>query len=338
MTEPLAASHLPAIQWSLVLALAALVGYACQRQLGLPRVLGYAAVGSIAGFFGLGAALWPLHGPVLLLLELGIAVVLFECGARINVRWFVHNPMVLVQSVLEASLTYAAVFYGLQAVGVEARSAGPLGLIAMAASPVLLSRVIADTRAAGAVTDRALTLSTLSTLYALVLSAAKAQIFANPQESLWHDITPVLQVLLVSAVVAGVLFALIHAVLRWMSPLSQNTAIVLLALIAATAASASGLGGSAPLAALLAGMVLKFFRPQPLPWTQALGSISALLGMVVFVLVAAVAAHAPWTGSIPLAVLALVGLRLVANTADGSVESARPAAIASVEARNFGVV
>ena len=314
MTEPLAASHLPAIQWSLVLALAALVGYACQRQLGLPRVLGYAAVGSIAGFFGLGAALWPLHGPVLLLLELGIAVVLFECGARINVRWFVHNPMVLVQSVLEASLTYAAVFYGLQAVGAEARSAGPLGLIAMAASPVLLSRVIADTRAAGAVTDRALTLSTLSTLYALVLSAAKAQIFANPQESLWHDITPVLQVLLVSAVVAGVLFALIHAVLRWMSPLSQNTAIVLLALIAATAASASGLGGSAPLAALLAGMVLKFFRPQPLPWTQALGSISALLGMVVFVLVAAVAAHAPWTGSIPLAVLALVGLRLVAKT------------------------
>lgn len=314
MIEPLAASHLPAIQWSLVLALSALVGYACQRQLGLPRVLGYAAVGSIAGFFGLGAALWPLHGPVLLLLELGIAVVLFECGARINVRWFVHNPMVLVQSVLEASLTYAAVFYGLQAVGVEARSAGPLGLIAMAASPVLLSRVIADTRAAGAVTDRALTLSTLSTLYALVLSAAKAQIFANPQESLWHDITPVLQVLLVSAVVAGVLFALIHAVLRWMSPLSQNTAIVLLALIAATAASASGLGGSAPLAALLAGMVLKFFRPQPLPWTQALGSISALLGMVVFVLVAAVAAHAPWTGSIPLAVLALVGLRLVAKT------------------------
>ena len=314
MTEPLAASPLPAIQWSLVLALAALVGYACQRQLGLPRVLGYAAVGSIAGFFGLGAALWPLHGPVLLLFELGIAVVLFECGARINVRWFVHNPMVLVQSVLEASLTYTAVFYGLQAVGVEARSAGPLGLIAMAASPVLLSRVIADTRAAGAVTDRALTLSTLSTLYALVLSAAKAQIFANPQESLWHDITPVLQVLLVSAVVAGVLFALIHAVLRWMSPLSQNTAIVLLALIAATAASASGLGGSAPLAALLAGMVLKFFRPQPLPWTQALGSISALLGMVVFVLVAAVAAHAPWTGSIPLAVLALVGLRLVAKT------------------------
>lgn len=261
MIEPLAASHLPAIQWSLVLALAALVGYACQRQLGLPRVLGYAAVGSIAGFFGLGAALWPLHGPVLLLLELGIAVVLFECGARINVRWFVHNPMVLVQSVLEAALTYTAVFYGLQAVGVEARSAGPLGLIAMAASPLLLSRVIADTRAAGAVTDRALTLSTLSTLYALVLSAAKAQIFANPQESLWHDITPVLQVLLVSAVVAGVLFALIHAVLRWMSPLSQNTAIVLLALIAATAASASGLGGSAPLAALLAGMVLKFFRP-----------------------------------------------------------------------------
>lgn len=305
---------LPTVQWALLLALAALAGYACQRKLGLPKVLGYAVVGTLAGLFGFGAALWPLHGSALLLLELGVAAVLFECGARINVRWFLHNPMVLVQSVLEAALTYAAVFYGLQAVGVEARSAGPLGLIAMAASPVLLSRVVADTRAAGPVTDRALTLSTLSTLYALVLSAAKAHIFANPQQSLWHDITPVLQVLLTSAVVAAALFALLHLVLRWMSPLSQNTAIVLLALVAAASAGASGLGGSAPLAALLAGMALKYASPRPLPWAKALGSIATLLGMVMFVLVATVAAQAPWTEGITLAVLALIVLRLAAKS------------------------
>ncbi len=103
MIEPLAASHLPAIQWSLVLALAALVGYACQRQLGLPRCWAMPQWAALPDFFGLGAALWRLQGRCCCCLELGIAVVLFECGARINVRWFVHNPMVLVQSVLEAA-------------------------------------------------------------------------------------------------------------------------------------------------------------------------------------------------------------------------------------------
>ncbi len=205
-------------------------------------------------------------------------------------------------------------FYGLQAVGVEARSAGPLGLIAMAASPVLLSRVIADTRAAGAVTDRALTLSTLSTLYALVLSAAKAQIFANPQESLWHDITPVLQVLLVSGRGGGRVVcpdSCRAALDEPLEPKHRHRA----------AGADCGHGGQrqwpgrlGPLGGAAGGHGAEVFRPQPLPWTQALGSISALLGMVVFVLVAAVAAHAPWTGGIPLAVLALVGLRLVAKT------------------------
>lgn len=302
-----------ALQWALLLAVAALAGYTCQRQLGLPKVLGYALVGSVAGFLGLGGQLWPLQGPVLFALELGVAVVLFECGARLNMRWFTHNPMVLVQSVLEAALTYIAVFFGLQALGIEAHSAGPLGLIAIAASPVLLARVVADTRAAGPVTDRAWVLATLSTLYALTLSAAKAQIFAQPEQSLWRDITPVLHVLLASIAVAGGLYLLIRLALRLMNPLSQNTAILVLALVGAATVCASNAGGSAPLAALLAGMLLKHLHPRPLPWTQQLGSVTTLLGMVMFVLVSTVAAHAPWTGSITLAVLALVLLRLLAK-------------------------
>ncbi len=236
------------MQWSLVLALATLVGSACQRQLGLPRMLGYAAVGRIAGCFGLGAALWPLQGPVLFLLELGIAVVLFECRCAHQCALVCTQPHGAgAKRARGGTDLHRRVFRPAGRGGSEARGAGPLGLLAVATSQRCCSVAWWPIPAPpGPVTDRALTLSTLSTLYALVLSAAKATDFSNPQESLWHDIAPVLQVLLVSAVVAGVLFALFHAVLRWMSPLSQNTAIVLLALIAATAASASGLGGSAP--------------------------------------------------------------------------------------------
>ncbi len=303
-----------ALQWALLLAVAAWAGYACQRQLGLPKVLGYALVGTVAGLLGMGGALWPLQGPVLFVLELGAAVVLLECGTRIHRRWFLHNPMVLVQSLLAATITYIAVFWGLQALGVEARSSAVLALMAMAASPVLLTRVVADTRAAGPVTDRALALATLSTLYALTLSAAKAQIFANPQQSLWRDITPVLQVLVVSLAVAAGLFVLIRLALRLMNPLSQNTAMLVLALVACATICARWGGGSAPLAALLAGILVKNLLHRPLPWAQQLGSATAMLSLVVFVLVSTAAAQAPWTGTVATAVLALVLLRLLAGT------------------------
>jgi len=100
------------LQWSLLLAVAALTGYLFQRHLRMPKVLGYAVVGTVAGLLGLGATPWPLQGPALFALELGVAIVLFECGGRITLRWFRHNPMVLVQSVAEAALAYAAVFGG----------------------------------------------------------------------------------------------------------------------------------------------------------------------------------------------------------------------------------
>jgi hypothetical protein len=50
----------------------------------------------------------------------------------------------------------------------------PLAMVALAASPAVLTRVVADTRAAGPVTERAMVLATLSTLYALTLGSAQA--------------------------------------------------------------------------------------------------------------------------------------------------------------------
>jgi len=57
----------------------------------------------------------------------------------------------------------------------------------------------------------------------------------------------------------------LRLMLRLMSPLSENTAIVVLGLIATTTALAAHVGGSPPLAALLAGVLLKHFYPAPGP-------------------------------------------------------------------------
>ena len=301
------------LQWSLLLALAALTGYLFQRHLRMPKVLGYAAIGTIAGALGFVSTPWPLQGPALFVLELGVAIVLFECGGRITLRWFRHNPMVLVQSVVEAGLTYAAVFGVLRWLDMPANTATPLALIAMAASPVVLTRVIHDSKAVGPVTDRAMVLASLSTLYALTLGTAKAEVFARTSSSLWQDMSPVLAVLGISIVVAALLCLAMRVALQLMSPTSENTSILMLALIAAASAVAAHLGGSAPLAALLGGMLLKQVHPRPWAWPRQLGTASTLLTMLMFVLVSTTAVQAPWSGSVAIAVVALVVARLLAK-------------------------
>ena len=304
---------LPTVQWSLLLAVATVVGYLFQRYTGLPKVVGYSLVGTFAGLAGFTGALWPLQGIGLFLLELGVAIVLFECGGRIPLRWFRHNPMVLVQSIAEATLTYFAVYWVLVTLGLPAAVAGPLSIVAMVASPAVLTRVVMDTQAAGPVTDRAVVLATLGSLYALTLGAAQAGLLLHPQPNTLDAIPPIAVVLGVSMVVGAALALVLRTALRFMSPSSENTSILLLALIAAAATLAAHLGGSAPLAALLGGMLLKQFNPRPWAWPRQMGTAASLLTMMMFVLVSTVAAQADWNAPVTGLVLALIGARALAK-------------------------
>jgi Kef-type K+ transport system membrane component KefB len=297
---------LPTVQWSLLLALAAAAGHLLQRYSGLPKVVGYSIVGTLAGLAGFSGAAWPLQGVALFLLELGVAVVLFESGGRIALRWFRHNPMVLLQSVLGSVLTAIAVYYVLRWLDVRASVAEGLALIAMAASPAVLSRVVLDTGAAGPVTERAMVLSTLSTFYALTLVSARAGTLHREQTGLVSTLYPVAVVLGVSFVVGAVLALALRTALRIMNPTSENMSILLISLIAAGTALAAHLGGSAPLAALIGGLMLKQLYPRPWAWTRQLGTAASLLTMLMFVLVSVVAAKADWNPAVAGLVAALV--------------------------------
>ncbi|MCY7369962.1 MAG: cation:proton antiporter [Polaromonas sp.] len=304
---------LATVQWSILLALATMAGHLVNRFAGLPKVIGYSMVGALAGLAGFTGAAWPLQGIGLFLLELGVAVVLFEAGGRIPLRWFRHNPMVLVQSLTESALTFVLVYWVLRYIGLREGVSEALALLAMAASPAVLSRVAMDTRAAGPVTDRALVLSTLSTLYALTLCSARASMLPRGDDSIASTFYPVMVVLGLSVVVGSLLALTLRVALRVMSPTSENTAILLLALIAASSALAANYGGSAPLAALLGGMILMQLNPRPWSWPRQMGTASSMLTMLMFVLVSVVAAQADWSGPVAGVVALLIVARIVAK-------------------------
>ncbi|MDB5879740.1 MAG: sodium:proton exchanger [Variovorax sp.] len=306
---------LPTVLWSLLLAVAAASGHLVQRYMGMPKVVGYSMVGTVVGLAGFEGALWPLQGIPLFLLELGVAIVLFEAGGRLPLRWFRHNPRVLLQSLLESALTYFGVFWTLHWLGVPDPVANPIALMAIVASPAVLSRVIMDTRASGPVTERAMTLATLNTFYALALGYAQAGLLERGPAGLMTKLYPVLVVLGLSFVVGAVMALALRSALRVMSPTSENTSILLLAIIGAGAAVAAHFGGSAALAALIGGVLLKQLNPRPWAWSRQLGTAASLLTMLMFVLVSIVAAQGDWSLPVAGTVLALIGVRAVAKIA-----------------------
>ena len=306
---------LPTVLWSLLLAAAAAAGHLVQRYLGLPKVIGYSLVGTVVGFAGFEGAIWPLQGISLFLLELGVAIVLFEAGGRLPLRWFRHNPMVLVQSLLEASLTYFAVFWVLHWLDVPDPVANPIALMAVVASPAVLSRVIIDARASGPVTERAMTMATLNTFYALSIGYAQAGMIEHAPQAILQKLYPVAVVLGVSFVVGALMALSLRSALRVMSPTSENTSILLLAIIAAGAAVAANFGGAAPLAALIGGVLLKALNPKPWAWPRQLGTAASLLTMLMFVLVSVVAAQADWSLPVASVVMTVIGVRALAKIA-----------------------
>lgn len=304
---------LPTVQWSLLLALAAAAGHLLQRHLGLPKVLGYVLAGALAGFSGFTTATWPLDGVALFMTELGLSVVLFEVGGRLTLRWLRHNPMLLAQSLTESAATYAAVYFVLRAFDIADALRAPLALLAVAASPAVLMRVATDAKASGPVTDRAVTLTALNTLYVLALGGGMARFLGGLDSSPLDAVAPALLLLSISVLFGALLALALRAVLRVMSAASENTSVLLLALVAAGTTWAANFGGSAPLTALLAGMLLKAMHPRPWSWPRQFGTAASILAILMFVLVSMAAAQADWDLRAWHLIAALVLVRALAK-------------------------
>ena len=302
-----------AFEWVALLALATLAGHLVHRYAGLPKIIGYGVVGALAGWLGFAGAVWPLSGTGLFLLELSIAVVLFEAGARLSLRWFRHNPMVLAQSLAESLLTFAAAWLSLRALGLGVPVVRALSVIAVAASPTVLMRVMHDLRASGPVADRALALATLNTLYALTIGTAMLRTIDRGDVTLLASMATSAGVLALTLLYGAALAALLAGALRVLHPTSQDTAIVILAMLALCTGITAPTGGSAPLAALLGGLLLKHMYRKPWVWPRQLGTAASMLNILMFVLVACAAAQAGWSGAATLAALALIAARMVAK-------------------------
>jgi Kef-type K+ transport system membrane component KefB len=269
-----------------VLALiAALAGEAVWRVLRWPRVIGYVLVGTALALSGRGVS---GDEPALrVVIDTALALLLFEAGARLRLKWLARNPWLLATSLVESLATGFVVFAVLRAFGLVAEVAAPLAIMAVCVSPAVSQRVVGELRAAGQVTERLLALAALNTLYAvLAMKLLSAGMLLSDPATWLNALAPVLFSFFGSILLGIALGEGLALIARRLDLREDNSIVLLLAAVLLALVIAKTLQLSALLVPLLAGMWLANRSDRPWVWPRHFGSAGSVLVLVMFVAVA----------------------------------------------------
>lgn len=278
------------IAWPAVLLLAWGVGETLYTRWQIPRVSSYVAVGVLVGTVNL-PDLTPDIAGLPFVANVALSLVLFELGYRINLRWFRANPWVLLVGVAESLLTFAAVFWAtgwLDDIRLHVRLA--VAALAMASSPAGILRVVHELRSAGQVTERIVHLTAINCLLSvLVLKVVVGARALDVSGNVGHAAFGSLHVLMTSVVVGGALGFAMPRLLRgrWAASADGASVVFVLSVILLTTA-AYGLKLSPLLAALTFGIVARERRVHLTHNQRNFGTAGDLLGVFLFVYIAAV--------------------------------------------------
>jgi hypothetical protein len=269
---------------ALLAVLAALAGEAVWRVLRWPRLLGYVIVGTALALAGRGAE---GDEPALrVVIDGALALLLFEAGARLKLRWLARNPWLLATSVAEALATGIAVFALLRGFRLPTEVAAPLAIVAVCVSPAVLQRVVGELHAAGQVTERLLALAALNTLYAvLAMKLLSAGMLLSDPGTWLEALSPVLFSFCGSILLGAALGEGLALIARRFDLREDNSIVLLLAAVLLALVVAKTLQLSTLLVPLMAGMWLANRSERPWVWPRHFGSAGSALVLVMFVAV-----------------------------------------------------
>jgi Kef-type K+ transport system membrane component KefB len=281
--------HPPDVLMSLaaVLVVASLVGEAIARTTRLPRMIGYTLAGWLAAVTGLGVDL-PFGTNERLLVDLALALLLFEIGSQVRLRWLRNNPGLLATSLLESLIGAVAVYAALRWFDMPPLAAAACAVLTVPASAAVAGRVALELRAGGQVTQRMTLLTALNTLYgALALIAFNAMLRIDRMPE-WELAVQAMAIQGAAALVLAALLAVaVGRVARRLDLRSESAVLLVLGLVLLAVSTARWLDTSTLLVPLLAGILLRNTSDRPWAWPRHFGTAGGVLVLMLFVIVGA---------------------------------------------------
>lgn len=274
---------------ALMLVAGALIGEIVFRRLGLPRIVGYSAVGMLAALLGQDASTRYATGPLRVVIDLALGLLLFELGSRVNLRWLRANRGLWLTSAAECILGFGAMFAALHwLMGLTAQVSLICATMGVAASAAVIGRVATEMRAAGQVTERMIVLAALNTLVAVLAHKLVIGWLHLDSPGSWvQGISQPLYTFGGSVLVAALLYRVVAWIARHLDWRDENSALLLLGLIVLALTVASMLNLSTLLVPLLAGVLLRNTSERPWIWPRHFGSAGGVMVLMLFVIVGA---------------------------------------------------
>jgi Kef-type K+ transport system membrane component KefB len=275
--------------WVAILLLVAVgAGEVMDRFFRLPRLLGWIAAGVLLGPHALG-----FFGAELLarsqgLVDVAIGLVLFELGQRVDLSWMRRNPWLLGTSILEAALSFGAIFVVLALTTSSLLLAAVAAAIGMATSPAVVLVLTKHMRAQGQVTERVLLLTTLNCIYAVIVTSMLfAWLHAEYRGGWVTVVAHPLYLVFGSLALAAAFTGLAHALLRLLGRRVDAQFICVLALVVIAVAVAELAKFSVVLTLLAFGMMTRHFDRQRRFVSLEFGRLGQIFMILLFALIAA---------------------------------------------------
>jgi len=295
-----------------LLLIASIAGaYACERWLRLPRLVGYVLAGLLLGPAVLGWVPSSITGDLRPLVLLGLGLLLFELGSRVDLRWLRHNPTLIVSSLVESGLTFVATYLFLEWFELPTATRVAVAAIAVSTSPAIVMRIVAENNARGQMTERLMLMTALNSLYAiLLLKISVGMVHFDRDAGLLRAIGHPLYIALGSLLLGGALAYGMHLTrFARLKRESERFALVIAVVLLGTTL-ADKLGLSVPMALLCGGMMLRSMTERLHLFPEHFGTAGALLVIILFTLtgVALDPRHVLVGGVMPLGLLLIRGL------------------------------
>lgn len=273
---------------ALTLVSAALAGEGLFKFFGWPRIIGYSLIGMIAGAMGFAIQAGTLvrdRSAFAIVFDMGMALLLFEVGGRVNLSWLRANPWLLATSIAEAALTFIAVTVLIISLGYDATLATAAAIIMVATSPAVVMRVTAEFKAQGQLSERLLLLAALSTVYAVVAQKLLLGWLHHAYgHNLWAALLHPLYVCGGSALLAFVLAWAVALFEPHIDLRDEHASLLVLGLLLLMIALLRAFELPVLLTPLLAGVWLRHRAARPLVWPRHFGSVGGVLVLLLFVI------------------------------------------------------
>ena len=278
----------PLLWVALAVVGAALAGEWVRHHLGLPRITAYPIVGMVVAALA-GDPLIAEHGEWLHRgLDVALAILLFELGSRVDLRWLRNNRWLLVTSLCESLAAFAAVFLVSRHLGLAAEPAVLLAAIGRATAPAVVMRVVDESNAQGQVSTRLLILTALNTIYAVVTVNLTLGVLHHRYSDDWVlAITHPLYLLGGGLLVGMLLAEAVSRLDRWLRLRDEYASAVLLGLVLMTIGVIEALRLPVTLCMLFAGIVLRNATPRAWVFPRHFGSVGGVLVVMLFLVVGA---------------------------------------------------